>query len=151
MKTIAKFGLAAALVMGSATIALAENAAMKAGVSAGVSTSVDTNTTGSIGNYGSLISTLQAGTTADLSTWTDTSTVKFVTISSLQGQAGVNAQALDNALAKNREMMTSLQASIEANAALKAKIKAANYEVEDIIAVETGADGAFTFYVDDRA
>ncbi|MHB1104039.1 MAG: hypothetical protein ACYC0C_14945 [Devosia sp.] len=155
MKTFAKLGLAAALVIGSSAFAMAEEAGMKAGIKAGIkagaSTSVDATTTGSVNNYGSLISNLQAGGTADLSTWTDTSTVNFVTVSSLQGQAGANAQALDNALTKNQEMMTSLQASIEANAALKAKIEAGGYAVDDIIAVETSADGAIIFYVDDRA
>ncbi len=152
MKNIAKLGLAAVLLIGGTAIANAEDiAAPKAGVSAGANMGVDATTTGGLGNYGALISTLQAGTVADLSAWTESSTVSFVTVSSLQGQAGANAEALDNALNKNPDAMTSLHASIEGNAALKAKIEAAGHAVDDIIAVQTGADGSFTFYVDDRA
>ena len=118
---------------------------------AGAATTIDATTTGSIGNYGELISTLQAKTSADVSSFSDASTVNFVTLSSLQGQAGANAQALDNALAKNQEAMTALHASIEANAALKAKVEAGGFAVDKVVAVQTSADGAFTIYVDDRA
>lgn len=143
MNTFVKLGLAAVLVIGGAAATIAQDAAAGA--------KVDATTTGSIGNFGQLISTLQTGTMADLSGWSDTATTNFVTVSSLLPGQGADPQALDNALTKNQERMTELHAGIEANAALKAKIEAAGYTVDDVIAVETAADGAFTFYVDDRA
>lgn len=143
MNTFVKLGLAAVLLIGGATATIAQDAAAGA--------SVDATTTGSIGNFGQLISRLQTGATVDLSGWSDTATTNFVTVSSLLPGQGADPQALDNALTKNQEMMTELHASIEANAALKAKIEAAGYTVGDVVAVETAADGSFTFYVDDRA
>lgn len=143
MNTFVKLGLAAVLVVGGATATIAQNAAAGA--------KVDTTTTGSIGNFGQLISTLQTDTMADLSGWSDTATTNFVTVSSLLPGQGADPQALENALSKNQQKMAELHASIEANAALKAKIEAAGYTVNDVIAVETTADGSFTFYVDDRA
>jgi hypothetical protein len=157
MHTIAKLGLAAALLVGGATVTIAEDAAAgaKAGVKAG--TAVDATTTGSVGtqNYGSLISSLQAGTTADLTAFNESSTVSCVGVSSLQG--GGDAAALDNALTQNEANVTSLRSSIEGNAELMTKLETTcaasipDFTVQDIISVETGADGAFTFYVDDRA
>jgi hypothetical protein len=151
MKTIAKLGLAAALVVASSAFALAEDAATKAGaaVKGAAGTSVDATTTGSIGaSFDTLMTTLNSTSTVDLAAVTDATTINFVTVSSLQG---ADPAALDTALQAKADAMTSLHASIEGNAALKAKIEAGGYAVDDIIAVETGADGSFTFYVDDRA
>ena len=39
---------------------------------------------------------------------------------------------------------------IDANAALKAA-EAAGYTTDDVLAIQTGADGALTVYIDDRA
>jgi uncharacterized protein YlxW (UPF0749 family) len=159
MKTIAKLGLAAALVIGS-TAAFAEGAGLKAGVKAGastsgVSTSVDATTTGSVGNYGSLISTLQAGTNADLTAFNDSSTINCVKVSSMQGSADANAQALDNALDKNQDKLTTLRSSISGNTAFVDKVEAScsmpDLDTNKIVAVESGASGQFTVYIDDRA
>jgi hypothetical protein len=150
MKTLAKLGLAAALVIGSSAFAIAEDAATKAGaaVTGAAGTAVDATTTGSVtGSFDTLMTTLNSTATVDLAAVTDATTINFVTVSSLQADPA----ALDTALQGKTEQMASLHSSIEANAALKAKIEAGGYTVDDIIAVESGADGSFTFYVDDRA
>jgi len=49
----------------------------------------------------------------------------------------------------------SLHSDIEANADLESQLEAncqvAEFDVNDIVYVETGADGSLTFYYDDRA
>jgi hypothetical protein len=169
MHTIAKLGLAAALLVGGANAAIAQvdvDAGVGADVSAGagdteVDTSVDTSTTGSISasdrNYGSVISSLRSGTSADLTAFDTSSSVNCVAISSLQGDAENNAEALDAALSSNESGLMSLRSSIEGNAELMTKLETScaasidDFGVEDVIAVETGTDGSFIFYVDDRA
>ena len=141
MNSIAKLGLAAALVIGSASgvIAAQHEAAP----------STDATTTGSIsGSFDTLMTTLNSTSTVDLAAVTDTTTINFVAVSTLPG---ADPAALDTALQGKTEQMASLHSSIEANAALKAKIEAGGYTVDKIIAVEPAADGSFTFYVDDRA
>jgi hypothetical protein len=143
MNTIAKLGLAAVLVIGGATAVIAQDAAAPA--------TTDTTTTGSVGaeaNFDKLMTTLDSTSTVDLAAITDATTVNFVTVSTL---ADADPAALDTKLQEKSANMTSLHASIEGNAALKSKIEAGGYTVDDIIAVEPGADGSFTFYVDDRA
>jgi uncharacterized protein YraI len=111
----------------------------------------DAMTTGSIGNYGSLISSLNAGKMADLKTFTAASTVNCVKVSTLKGDASADATALDNALTKSATQVTDLKTAINANADLKAKLDPTTCPVDDIVAVTTEADGSFTVYVDDRA
>ena len=166
MNTIAKLGLAAALVLGGTGFALAQDAAAgaKAGMKAGVgdaaaaSTSVDATATGSVGNYGSVISGLQSSNTVDLTAFNDQSTVNCVGVSTLQGDASNNAQALDNAISKNQDKLTSLRTSVSSNTELMTKLEAScttaqieGFTPEDIVSVQSGADGTFTFYIDDRA
>lgn len=157
MHTIAKLGLAAALLIGGANATIAQDAGAEAGAEAGAA--VDPGTTGSIGQptYDSLITSLQAGTAPDLTTFTASSTVNCVGISSLQGDATADPAALDTALTDNQDAMTSLRSSIEGNADLMTSLETTcaasipEFDVQNIVAVEAGADGAFTFYVDDRA
>lgn len=158
MNTVAKLGLAAALLFGGSAIANAEDpVAPKAGAEAGMSTSVDATTTGSLGkNYGSVISSLQSSAEVDLSAFNESATVNCIGVSTLKGNATSNAAALDNALTKNEANVTSLRADIQANAALMTKLQSscsgiAGFDVNKIISVESGADGSWTFYVDDRA
>jgi hypothetical protein len=146
MKSIVKLAAAALLVAGLPFAAWAQDAAAPA-----ATTTTDPMTTGSIGNYGSLISSLQAGKMADLSTFTDTATVNCVKVSTLKGDASADATALDNALSKNATAVTDLKTSINTNAAFKAKLDAATCPVDDVVAVTTEADGSFTVYIDDRA
>ena len=161
MNSIAKLGLAAALVLGSGGFALAEDAA--AGVKAGVggaaaATSVDATTTGSVGNYGSVITGMQSSATADLTAFNDQSTVKCVGISTLQSDASADAAALDTAITDNQAGLTTFHSSLQANSALWTKLESScttaqiqGLTPEKVLSVQTGTDGSFTFYVDDRA
>ena len=89
--------------------------AMAANVTAGATSSVDATTTGSVGNYGSLISALQSKKALDLSTVTEGTMITVVKVSSLSGDPEGKAQALDNALTKNAPAVAALKASITAN------------------------------------
>jgi hypothetical protein len=100
-------------------------------------------------NWGSLISALQAGKSADLTTITDATVVNFVTVSSLKDSGNTNA--LDNALDKNKAAVDQLRTDVGASEALSAKLTAAGYEAADVLAVVAEADGSITVYVDDRA
>jgi hypothetical protein len=174
MKNLAKIGVAAAFVLGGASATLAQDTGVGVGVDAGVNAGVnagaggagagagagvgvDTQTTGSVGNYGGLISSLRAGTTTDLSTYTAGTSINCVAISNLQGEAAANAQALDNALSQNQARVTSLRTDIQGNAMLMQDLEAQcaaqidDFDVQDIVAVQTDVDGSFTFYIDDRA
>lgn len=97
--------------------------------------------------YGTVISTLQSGSTVDLATL-GTSNVNVVTMSSIK--ANGNTTALDNALKKHSTTVSKLRTDIATNAALKAKITAAGFKADQVIAVTSGADGSVTIYVDDR-
>lgn len=99
-------------------------------------------------NYGSVISTLQSGATVDVGTL-GASNVNVVTMSSIK--ANGNTNALDNALKKNNAAVAQLRSNIALNTALAAKIKAAGYSADQVIAVKSGANGAVTIYVDDRS
>lgn len=100
-------------------------------------------------NYGSVISTLQSGSSVDLGTLGGTTSVNVVGMSSIK--ANGNTTALDNALKKNGTTVAQLRTSIAANAALKAKIEAAGFKTDQVIAIKSGADGSVTIFVDDRA
>jgi hypothetical protein len=100
-------------------------------------------------NYGSLISSLQTGATADLAAITDATVVNFVTVSSLKTTGETNA--LDNALDKNKDAITKLRTDVGANTVLAAKLTTANYTADQVVAVVTEADGSVTVYIDDRA
>jgi hypothetical protein len=142
-----------------AGVAYAEDAAVGAkgalkGAAAGatVGADVDATTTASVGsdNYGTLISTLNAGKgLTDVSSISADANVTIVAVSKIQG--GGDLKALDNALSKNADAMSTLRASVSANAALKAKLDAEKISVDDVVAVTTAADGMVTVYVDDRA
>ena len=158
MKKLSTLALVAALAMPVAGVAYGLDATVNAGVNgaagaAGAATSVDATATGSVqsdGNYGTLISTLNANKgTVDLSGVSADANVTFVKLSTLKAEG--NTDALDNALKKNASAQSSLHASIAANAALKAKLEAEKIAIDDVVAVTTGADGMITVYVDDRA
>src|SRR3569833_1585037 len=99
-------------------------------------------------NYGSVISSLQSGSSVDVGTLGGTN-VNVVTMSSIK--ANGNTNALDNALKKNGSNITKLHSNIDLNTALAAKIKAAGYTTDQVIAVKSGTKGAVTIYVDDRS
>jgi len=143
MKTIATLLIVAALA-GSPFVAVAQDA------NTTTTTSTDTATAGGNMNYGSLISSLNAGKMADLGTFTATSKVSCVKVSTLKGDASADAAALDNALSKNAGAVATLKTSIEGNADLKTKLETSSCPIDKIVAVTTEADGSFTVYVDDR-
>jgi hypothetical protein len=120
-----------------------------------VGTSVDASANGNAGGnsdntYGSVVSSIAASGTLDLTAYTDESKVTIVLLSELQGNAATEASALDNALSTNAEAVTTLHANVEGNAVIKAKVEASGHTVDDIVAVKTSADGSLIVYVDDR-
>jgi hypothetical protein len=116
---------------------------------ANVNANANANANASADNYGNLISSLQAGATADLTVITDATTVNFVTVSTLKATGEANA--LDNALEKNKDAVAKLRTDVGVNAALSAKLTAAGYSAEDVVAVVVEADASVTVYIDDRA
>ena len=162
---------ATALLAWTALPVLAQDvsAGVSTGVSAGVSAelpSVDASTSvnasgnanananaggNSDNTYGSVISSVSASGDLDLTAYTDESKVTIVLLSSLQGNADTEASALDNALTTSADVVTKLYANVEGNAVVKAKVEAAGYTVDDVVAVKAAADGSLIVYVDDRA
>lgn len=142
MKTTATLMIAAALAS-APFVAVAQDASptTTATTEAGASTKA---------NYGSLISSLNAGKMTDVKTFTSTSTVNCVNVSTLKGDASGDAAALDNALSKSATLVIELKTAINANADLKAKLDTATCPIDKIVAVTTEADGSYTVYVDDR-
>ena len=147
MTKFTQIGLAAVLLFGVASPAFALDAAAKAGTAATAGAVVDPTATGSIGDVNTLVTKLQANAVADFNSFTDASSIKFVTVSSLSGDPA----ALDAELGAKTEQMAALHSGIEANAALKAKIEAGGYNLDDVLGVETDASGEFWIYIDDRA
>ncbi|KGM49333.1 hypothetical protein [Pseudooceanicola atlanticus] len=100
--------------------------------------------------YGAVVSSLQTGTNAeaDIGSIDADSEISTMTVSELQGNAGENAQALDNALADAE--LTDFHAMIDGNAELKAALEAEGFEAEDVIGVYSTADNSFEVLVDDR-
>lgn len=151
--------LVAAITLPLAGTAYALDTAVKAGaagsVAAGtdaVAAGADATATGSVSadNYGTLISTLNAGKgMTDVGAISADADITVVSVSSLKATG--DTSALDNALDKNKDAMTSLHASITSNAALKAKLETQGVTIDNIVAVTTAADGKVTVFVDDRA
>jgi len=100
-------------------------------------------------NYGTIISAIQAGKSADLSAINAGSTISFVLVS--QVKANGNTAALENALKKNASAITKLQADAAANVTLKAKLDAAGYTASQVVAVIVEADGSVTVVINDQA
>jgi hypothetical protein len=157
MRNLVKLGVASLLAAASASASLGEDVKANANAAANkpAGTSVDATATGSVNaSYGSLISNIQAGKSADLTAFNAASTVDCVKVSTLQG--GGDAQALDNAISKNQSALTTWQGELDDNMDFMAKVKAscslsADADVSDILAIESGTDGAFTVYFDDRS
>jgi hypothetical protein len=157
-------GLAAVLMLSCASVAVAEDVKAGAQLDAGAAVggdaagAADATTTGSVSataNYGQLISGLNSNQQVDLSAFNDSSTVNCVTVSSLQGNSD-NGASLDSAMSKGAAKKTTLQGDIQANTAFWSKIQSsctnvADLAIDDILWVESGANGMFTIYVDDRA
>jgi hypothetical protein len=147
MNRAIRFGLAAALVIGGASAAIAQDPETKA---------TGSDVTGSVPageeNFGQLISGLQTTTAPDLTAFADTSTVDCVKVSTLQGAE--EASALDNAITQNQAQLTSLHGSIQGNQAFLDKVEAscavAELDPTKILMVESEADGTYKVWFDDR-
>jgi hypothetical protein len=156
-------GLAAVLLLGTAPV-LAQDATAGAKVKAGadVGASADATTTGSVNaqaNYGQLISGLRSNQDIDLSAFNAQSTVNCVAVSSLQGNNDAGA-SLEGAITAGEDRLAELRGDINTTTGLWTKIQASCADVADlgtpltvdnILWIESGADGMFTVYVDDRA
>lgn len=156
MNSLSKFGIAAILALGVSGAAIAQDAGIEAGADAGMGAEadigVDPLTTGSISTQDSLATSIQSTTTFDLSAYNEQTPVNCVTVSTLD--SGADAQAIGSAASGNAAIGT-LHTDIQGNAELMSKLESscsvAEFDVNDIVFVETGADGALTFYYDDSA
>jgi hypothetical protein len=142
MNRVIRFGLAAAFVVGGASVAFAqETGSIPAGQE----------------NFGQLISGLQTSTATppDLTAFNASSTVNCVKVSALQTDASNNAAALDNAISQNQANLTSLRTSIQGNQAFLDKVESscavAELDPSHILMVESEAGGAYKVWIDDRA
>lgn len=150
-------------------------AGVDAGVNAGASGNVDASKDGATGNaaasasgnananaqanaggmsdntYGSVISSIKGSADVDLSGITSEDDVQIVLLSSLQGDAATESEALDAALSADAEAHTMLETNIDGNEVIKAKLEAEGYSAADVVAVKSEADGTVIVYVDDRA
>jgi hypothetical protein len=157
MKKLSALAIVAAIALPISGTALALDTTVKAGAAGsvaagGVAAGADATATGSVSadNYGTLISTLNAGKgMVDLSGISADADITVVSVSSLK--ASGDTKALDNALDKNKDSLTALHASINSNTDLKAKLQTQGVTVDSIVAVTTAADGKVTVFVDDRA
>lgn len=156
----------AALMSASAFPALAQDAAVGVGADAGVSVQTpagdaganatmgaDATTSANMADhsYASVMAAISGSATADLSAITDEGSVNIVLLSALEGDVATEGAALDSALSSSADAMTSLHANVDGNAAIKAKLEAEGYTADDVVALQTQADGTVTVYVDDRA
>jgi len=107
-------------------------------------------------NYGSIISDLRSSsvTTADIEAIDDDAQINIVTLSELRGNAAENANALDEAVSAQGTTLAELQAAIEGNTDLSTTIEAAlqaegDFDMEDVVAITSSANGELTLVVDD--
>jgi hypothetical protein len=152
MRNLLKLGSIAVLLAASAIPALAQDSSSSSSSEASSSmastSSSSVEQTGATVNYGNVISAIQAGKNADLTTITDSSTINIVLVSDLK--ANGDANALDNALKKNADAADTLKANVETNATLKAKLTAGGYTNDQVVAVLAETDGSFTVVVNDQ-
>ena len=141
MNGLIRFGVAAALVVGGASVALAqETGSIPAGES-----------------FSSLISKLPTATAPapNLTAFTETAAVTCVKVSTFPEDATNTQAALDAAITANQQGLTSLQSSVQANAAFMTKVEqscaVAELQPSQVLAVESEAGGAWKVYIDDRA
>lgn len=145
MNMLTKLGTIAAISLLALQPALAQDASSSAATDAMAAPAA----TAPAGSLDTLLASLQAGASADVSAVTDASTVNVVTVSSVS--AGADVTALDGALDANADALATLRTNVAANAALSAKLTEAGAAPDKVVAVVTEADGSVTVYVDDRA
>ena len=161
-KTIAMALATTLLLSGSAFAQVAVGVGTDAGVqiqtpvidaATGASVDVAASSNAIANSYSALTATVAASANAatDVSAVNDQSKVSIVLVSSLQGDLATEGTALNDALTTNADSQATLQASVEANAAIKASLDAGGYDVDDVVAVVAQVDGSATVFVDDRA
>lgn len=103
--------------------------------------------------YGQIVSSIRTGTNtqADIAGITPDAQVETMTLSSVQGEAGENAQALDNSLDASESELTEMRDMISANADFAAMLEADGYTADDVIGVYETADGSVEVLIDDRS
>jgi hypothetical protein len=87
---------------------------------------------------------VESGAPVKLATEADKTPVQIV----LMSEMPEDATPLD--LTEDADELATLHASIEDNAAVKAKLTAGGYAVDDVAAMTSNVDGSIIVYVDDR-
>lgn len=154
MKTTRLVAMSVAAVMAVSGTAMAQNmnpapnpgVNVDAGAGAGAGVSVDAVGTPS---FSSLITALNAGSSVDFSAVTETTEIRIVKLSTLEG-SDEDQTALDAALQTNAAARTTLQSNLEGNAIIKSKLDAEGVTAGDALAVSSEADGSLVIYIDDR-
>ena len=77
--------------------------------------------------------------------------VEIVALSQLRGEAGANAEALDEILMESQEALARGRDAIEANGALFSALSSQNFRADDVVAVYVSSDSQVVLVVDDRA
>lgn len=140
------------------------NAAANSNAGGNASANASTSAEGQL-NYGQIISELRTSTTGatDIEALGEESIeVEVVTLSELQGSAGENASALEQAVSTESTLVTELKAEGATDAypqlhdAITAAIQAefgaeSEYSMEDVVAITSSADGQVTVIIDDAA
>lgn len=124
------------------------------GVNANASAQAKTNSNaGGVADQtlGHVIASLKTGFNADVSAVEEGTEVEIIAVSELKGEGGMNAEALDNALEAEADAVADLQADLEANTVILDELEAEGYEVADVVAVDTAADGHIVLYVQEAA
>jgi hypothetical protein len=148
MHRLVSLGLAAALLVGASTTALAESKTTNSSASMSTSVATDPMTTGSIGDdFNVLMNRVSGVIAADLAGLSATSKVEFVAIDTLQGW---DATKFDAAIGKKVADFDEWRDRLELNSVLKSKLEAAGHSIDDVIAIEQEGD-TFKVYIDDRA
>jgi hypothetical protein len=99
---------------------------------------LDEGTTGAISS-GNMMSG------SDMGAWKD-GKITVVQVSSLN-DTDPNKATLADRMNANPDEVAALQASIQANPALKAQLETQNVQINNVVAAEKAVDGSVTFYV----
>lgn len=102
-------------------------------------------------NYGQIISSLQTSNVAaaDIEAIGSDARIDVVTLSEIEGNAGENASALEEAVSAQAASLGELTAAIEANADVSAALQAQGYTSDQIVAVTSSGEGSLTIVVDE--
>jgi hypothetical protein len=87
---------------------------------------------------------VESGAPVELATEAEKTAIQIVMLSALPE----DATPLD--VTEDADALATLRAAIGDNAAVKAKLEAGGYAIDDVVAMTTNVDGAIIVYVDDR-